>query len=396
MDLKDLDKNLADAIGRDMRVLLSAVLSHFGSRKATGAHGYRTRQILTCFGWVPVHYAYARKSAESGLINALGLSTKCTAAARDWAVRCATLCGSFAEGRAMLWQLTCMDVSVSKLRAMALEYGDICLRKQENVVRDVRVYPEHAPKGGEMKTERTLFCMLDGTGTPCTKKDTANIKGKHGEAGTRQIRVIMFGEYGWLDKKGRPTPFKDSFSYAVSGEEISTVTGLVRKLGVARGYGTAPRMQCVADGEVALEKSLRDAFPNAIFTNDFMHTCSYLYVCCENLGLSEKDTGKEYRFLRGLLYRWGASSVIKRLENIYAEPLENSQEAKKALNYIRKRERNMQYGQLRRDGLFIASGHIEAAARVIVVRRCKQAGMHWRHQNAIRISSIIAHMRSAA
>jgi hypothetical protein len=289
-----------------------------------------------------------------------------------------------------------MDISVSKLRAMTLEYGSICLYKQENPVRDVRAYPERAPNGGETKTVRTLFCMLDGTGTPCTKKDTANIKGKQGEAGTRQVRVMMFGEYEWLDKNGRPSPFKNSFSYAVSGDEISKVTGLIRKLGVARGYGTAPRMQCVADGETALEKSLRDAFPNAVFTNDFMHACSYLYACCENLGLTEIGTGKEYRFLRGLLYRWGASSVIKRLENRYAEPLEKSPEAKKALNYIRKRERNMQYGQLRRDGLFIASGHIEAAARVIVVRRCKQAGMHWRHQNAIRISSIIAHLRSVA
>ena len=32
-----------------------------------------------------------------------------------------------------------------------------------------------------------------------------------------------------------------------------------------------PRMQCVADGEEALEKALRDAFPFAEFTNDVMH-----------------------------------------------------------------------------------------------------------------------------
>jgi hypothetical protein len=54
------------------------------------------------------------------------------------------------------------------------------------------------------------------------------------------------------------------------------------------------------------------------------------------------------------------------------------------------------YGQLRMDGLFIASSHVEAAARVLVVRRCKQAGMHWRHINAIRISAILAHFRSVA
>jgi hypothetical protein len=77
--------------------------------------------------------------------------------------------------------------------------------------------------------------MLDGTGAPCTKKDTAGTKGKNGEAGTRQIRVALFGEYGWLDKKGRPSAFRGSFSYAVSGEEIAEVSGLVRQTGHRQG-----------------------------------------------------------------------------------------------------------------------------------------------------------------
>ena len=296
----------------------------------------------------------------------------------------------------MLRRLTGMDLSVSKLRELALDYGEGCLRMQEEAVRDLRSYPVRTPKDGETETVHTLFCMLDGTGAPCTKKDTAGTKGKNGAAGTRQIRVALFGEYGWLDNKGRPMPFRGSFSYAVSGEEISEVSGLVRKLGVARGYGTAARMQCVADGEEALEKALHDAFPSAIFTNDFMHASAHLHASCQNLGLPAEEAGKEYRFLRGLLYRSGAAAVIKRLEAKYAIALAISPEADKELDYIRKRKENMCYGQLRKHGLFIASGHVEAAARVLVVRRCKQAGMLWRHKNAIRISAILAHLRSAA
>jgi hypothetical protein len=155
-------------------------------------------------------------------------------------------------------------------------------------------------------------------------------------------------------------------------------------------------MQCIADGEEALEHALRDAFPDAIFTNDFMHACSHLHTCCENLGLPSEAMGKEYRFLKGLLYRCGATAVIKRLESRYTQQLATSSTADKELDYLRKRHSNMAYGRLRKNGLFIASGHVEAAARVLVVRRCKQAGMHWRHNNAIRISSILARFRSAA
>ena len=63
--LKDLDRNLADAVVHDMRALLSRILSHLGSRKTAKAHGYRTRQILTCFGWISVRYAYVRRAGTS-------------------------------------------------------------------------------------------------------------------------------------------------------------------------------------------------------------------------------------------------------------------------------------------------------------------------------------------
>jgi len=118
--LKDLDRALAAAAERDMRTLFSAALSRTGGRKTAAAHGYRVRQVLTCFGWVPVRYAYVRKAGGSALLNALGVVARSTAAARDRVVRCAALCGSFAEGRDMLHRLTGMVVSITKLNAYPL------------------------------------------------------------------------------------------------------------------------------------------------------------------------------------------------------------------------------------------------------------------------------------
>lgn len=394
--LKDLDQQLAKAAEQDLRERLSQVLSWIGGRRTKGAHGYRTREILTCFGWIPVRYAYCRRAVESAFLKALGVAARSTAAARDRAIRTAVWCGSFAEGCRLLQRLTGMTVSISKLRTLTLAFGQVCLEAQAAARRDVRSYPERKPKEGERPTAHTFFCMLDGTGAPCTKADTAGRPGKNGEAGTRQIRVAVFGEYAWLDPKGRPSPWRESFSYAVSGEDIAEVASLVRKIGIARGCGKAQRMQCVADGEEALENALRDAFPDAIFTNDFMHASTHLNACCQNLGLSTEKTVREYRFLKGLLYRCGASAAIKRLTNRYGTALAASPTADKELEYLRKRQKNMAYGQLRKQGLFIASGHVEAAARILVVRRCKQAGMHWRHINAIRISAILARLRSAA
>ena len=66
------------------------------------------------------------------------------------------------------------------------------------------------------------------------------------------------------------------------------------------------------------------------------------------------------------------------------------------LDYLDKRRGNMRYGWLRRNGYCISSSHVEAAARILVARRCKQAGMHWRHHNAACVCAIIARLRSVA
>ena len=237
--------------------------------------------------------------------------------------------------------------------------------------------------------------MADGTNAPCVKKDTKGVRGKNGdEAHSRQLRVMNFFEYCNVDGEGTPVPIRGSFSYAVTDGEIAEATGLLKVQGVARGSGTVPRMQGVADGEEALEKALRDAFPFAEFTNDVMHACGYLSACCQALGIA--SPAKEYATCRRIMFRHGAGSAVDRIRRLYTEELEASKEAGAALDYLDKRRGNMRYGWLRRNGYCISSSHVEAAARILVARRCKQAGMHWRHHNAACVCAIIARLRSAA
>jgi hypothetical protein len=237
--------------------------------------------------------------------------------------------------------------------------------------------------------------MADGTNPPCTKADTSGIKGKNSaQAKSRQLRVTSACEYVNVTDKGVPIPIAGSFSYAVTDLGIGELTSLIHEHAVSRGSGTVPRVQCVADGEEALEKAMRDALPFAEFTNDFMHAASYLNTCCEKLGTG--NTLKEYKTCRSIMLRHGAGSVVDRIKRLYPDKLKTSKDARDALNYLDKRRNNMRYGWLRKNGYYISSCHIEAAARIIVARRCKQAGMHWRHHNAACVCAIIARLRSVA
>ena len=96
------------------------------------------------------------------------------------------------------------------------------------------------------------------------------------------------------------------------------------------------------------------------------------------------------------MLRHGAGSAVDRIKRLYADRLAASKEAASALDYLDKRRDNMRYGWLRKNGYYISSAHAEAAARIIVARRCKQAGMHWRLHNAACVCAIIARLRSVA
>lgn len=125
-----------------------------------------------------------------------------------------------------------------------------------------------------------------------------------------------------------------------------------------------------------------------------MHAASYLSTACHAPGIPDPD--REYKVCRAILKRHGAASALKRLKRLHGKELAASEEASAALAYLEKRQVHMNYGWLRRNGYYIGTAHVEAAARILVARRCKQAGMHWRVANAACVCALLARLRSAA
>lgn len=394
-----LDGRLADAVAKDMAAYMGEVMSSVARRGgAPKSRGVRTRQVLTRFGWTEVRHPYRVGNPEgTDVFRAFGVVRKMTPAASSAVTRLAVTLGSFAEASDTLALLGCGRVSASKVRSETLAVGKARLAEQREPEADVRSCADaqtKVPEGGR-RVPRTLVAMADGTNVPCTKADTRGVPGRNGgEAGSRQLRVMCFSEHAAVTKRGAPVPAGGSFSYAVMRGDAAELTGTLKVQGVSRGSGTVPRMQCVADGEEALEQAFRDAFPFAEFTNDFMHASAYLSACCRGLGI--EDPEREYRTCRAVMLRHGAGSAVDRIRRLYADRLERSEEARDALAYLDKRRDNMRYGWLRKNGFYISSAHAEAAARILVARRCKQAGMHWRHENAARVCAIIAKLRSVA
>ena len=414
--LPDIDRRLLEAAAEDVRQLLQAVLQVFG-RYATGwrVHDFRKRNMLTACGWIEVERAYCRPrphnpdSAHGNdwdstacafpLDAALKLEKGATPAARDAVARCAALCGSLAEARGMLAHLTPVRIATTTLRAIALRTGQKLLDRQENPSPDIR--PQQPPPSpGDTRrvfpVERTMIIMMDGTGVPCTNADTAHIKGRasDGTAGKREIKVGIIGYYAWLDPLEHPVTEPGSVTHVVTIAKAADFGLLMRKAAISRGYASAPRVQVVGDGADWIANIAEKSFPKAIFTADFYHACEHLHALCLNLEFPADRLRKKYRMLKGILFRHGAQSLIHHFDKFHAPAIMASAAAQKELAYFQKRIPAMRYGEFRKQGLYIASGHAEAACRTDVARRCKQAGMHWRHHNAVRISAILASLRS--
>ena len=313
-----------------MAAYVGEVMSSVSFRSnAQGANGIRTKQVFTRFGWCEVRHPYRVGSpGESDVFKAFGVVQKMTPSASKVATTLAVTQGSFREAKDTLALLGCGNVSASKLRKETLRVGEARLAALRKPARDVRQYSdaELRTPDGARRVPRTLVVMADGTNPPCTKADTAGVRGKNSaQAKSRQLRVTCACEYVNVTGKGAPIPIAGSFSYSVTDLGIGELTSLIHEQAVSRGSGTVPRVQCVADGEEALEKAMRDALPFARFTNDFMHAAGYLNTCCEKLGIA--DAAKEFRTCRAIMLRHGAGSAVDRIRRLYSRELESSAEA---------------------------------------------------------------------
>ena len=55
----------------------------------------------------------------------------------------------------------------------------------------------------------------------------------------------------------------------------------------------------------------------------------------------------------------------------------SAEAVEKALGYLVKNMKRMQYGTFRRQGFLIGSGGVEAGCKTVIGARCKQSGMLW-------------------
>jgi hypothetical protein len=166
------------------------------------------------------------------------------------------------------------------------------------------------------------------------------------------------------------------------------VLSWARRQATRRGFppGTGKTVQVILDGEECLERGMRELFPDAILTLDVRHAQERLWKVGRLLHAEgSEELAAWVGPLEGLLYGGRVAELLSRLQGLdFRGPGGKAKRRArdKAASYLRKREALMDYGRWRGQDLVIASGVVEAAARVVVGERLDNSGMRWIKERA--------------
>jgi hypothetical protein len=215
-------------------------------------------------------------------------------------------------------------------------------------------------------------------------------KAKNGKAATV---VVMYTLKIAQDRRGRPVlkgPInrKVYASYASKRHAFAVARREADKRGFPNGCGKT--LQIVTDGDQAMERLVRDFFPEATHTLDIMHALEYLWTageCVHKEGSPELHQWIEP--LKALMYAGKVKVIIRKLQALYdAIPKKGpGNKGKRArlkgvIEYYRPRIHMMDYRALDREDLEIGSGSVEGAVKHVVAKRFDNGSMRWIKERA--------------
>ena len=236
----------------------------------------------------------------------------------------------------------------------------------------------------ENETSGVFYVCYDGTGAPIRKKELKNVKGKNGDARSKEVKLGCVFTQTTLDDKGRPMRDDNSTTYVGAIENSREFGYRIRAEAVRRGIRSAREVVVITDGAGYNKTVMKEHFSEATHIIDLYHARERLAAFVREV-LREKLDAPLHRDLRCLLDEGKIEQLIDKMANALPRSGPRRSDGKKKIAYFRKNAPHMRYLDYRRRGYFVGSGVIEAGCRTVVGQRLKRSGMFWsvRGANAI-------------
>ncbi len=147
-------------------------------------------------------------------------------------------------------------------------------------------------------------------------------------------------------------------------------------IAVKAGYCTIKEVVIISDGATWIRKACEEIFPDAIQILDKFHLEENLYTYAKyKYGENEIEYTKWVKMIMNYIENGKKEEAIKILKEENYENLPTA--VPNVLGYVTNNIEKIDYKEYKEKGYFVGSGAIESGNKVIVQRRCKQAGMRW-------------------
>ena len=330
--------------------------------------GYRPRGIGTLYSVVTVKRAYyhcahchngqAPWDAQQGLNERL------------WTPRVKALVAQI--GAQMPYQ-QCVNVLQSALGfkiedssadELMLEVGGRLRAAQDALMAEI--------ESGELvpfvaRAPRRLYVSMDGT--------SAHTGGSWHEVKTGVVYEGRPGKHG-LDRAHEAR-------YVAAQEPAQSFGSRLYMAAAQAGVQLAHETVVIGDGAEWIWNLADQHYLGATEIVDVWHACEHIHAVARIHYGEGDERGKRWaqEHCRGLKEK-GPAKLLRALRRMQPKGEEERDAIRREIGYFRRNAARMAYPHFRRRGLMIGSGPVEAACKVVVGQRLKQAGMRWSEAGA--------------
>lgn len=225
------------------------------------------------------------------------------------------------------------------------------------------------------------YVMIDGTGAPMVGKETAGRTGKYpdGRARTREVKIGCLFTQAHATPDGEPARDEGSASYIATFDDALGFAQQLKAEHSRRGFDQIRQPVVIGDGAKWIWTIAERLFPEATHIVDYWHAREHVHDLVKIFDHLLPDPTVFTHQLIDHLDRGDIDAMINQVDTLDLDSYRGdiSERANTALGYFTVNAHRMQYHHYRANGWFIGSGPVEAACKVIVTQRAKQAGMRW-------------------
>ena len=239
-----------------------------------------------------------------------------------------------------------------------------------------------------------LYVLMDGTGVPVVKKETAGRKGKNDgqPAHTREVKLgCVFTQAGW-DSEGYAIRDADSTTYTGAIETAAEFGPRLYREAWNRGWDHAEKKVVIGDGAEWIRNLAQEYFPSSVQIVDLYHAREHLSGLARKLHPNDPGIQKVWLEVHqdALLDEGKIEELVAALRLIDSTNPDLLEKVRIEADYFETNKERMRYPEFRAQHLFVGSGVIEAGCKTVIGSRLKRSGMFWTVRGANAIIAFVA------